>query len=109
MSTSLRLFLIICAVIVCIFVVLKLKQSRMQVFDSLFWLLFSISFVVLGLFPEIAIWVSARLGFISASNFVFVYVISVLIVRDFNISLRLSRQEERLNSLVQSIALRLKE
>ena len=109
MSTSLRLFLIICAVIVCIFVVLKLKQSRMQVFDSLFWLLFSISFVVLGQFPEIAIWVSARLGFISASNFVFLYVISVLIVRDFNISLRLSRQEERLNSLVQSIALRLKE
>lgn len=72
-------------------------------------MLFSISFVVLGIFPGIDIWLSARLGFISASNFVFLYVISFLIVRVFNISLRLSRQEERLDSLVQSIALRLKE
>lgn len=40
-----------------------------------------------------------------ASNFVFLYVIAVLVVRDFCNSLRLSRQEERLNSLVQAVAL----
>ena len=41
----------------------------------------------------------------SASNFLFLYVIAVLVVRDFCNSLRLSRQEERLNSLVQAVAL----
>lgn len=54
MSTSLRVFLVACAVIVFIFVVHNLKRCRMQVLDSVFWLLFSTSFVVLGVFPEIA-------------------------------------------------------
>ncbi len=78
----------------------------MQVLDSLFWLLFSLSFVLLGVFPDIAIFVSNKLGFMSASNFVFLYVIAVLVMRDFSNSLRLSKQEERINELTQSIALR---
>lgn len=68
-------------------------------------LLFSVSFVILGVFPQVAMWLSSLFGFMSASNFVFLYVIAVLVVRDFCNSLRLSRQEERLNSLVQAVAL----
>ena len=63
------------------------------------------SFVILGVFPQVAMWLSSLFGFMSASNFVFLYVIAVLVVRDFCNSLRLSRQEERLNSLVQAVAL----
>ena len=66
---------------------------------------FSVSFVILGVFPQVAMWLSSLFGFMSASNFVFLYVIAVLVVRDFCNSLRLSRQEERLNSLVQAVAL----
>lgn len=105
MSTSLRVFLVACAVIVFIFVVHNLKRCRMQVLDSVFWLLFSTSFMVLGVFPEIASFFSNLLGFMSESNLVFLYVVAVLVVRDFRISLRLSKQEERLNSLVQAAAL----
>ncbi len=94
-----------CAVLVFVFVLRKLKKSQMQVLDSLFWLLFSVSFVILGVFPQVAMWLSSLFGFMSASNFVFLYVIAVLVVRDFCNSLRLSRQEERLNSLVQAVAL----
>lgn len=105
MSISLRVLLIISAAIVLLFVVRKLKKSQMQALDSLFWLLFSLSFVILGIFPEIAITYSALFGFVSPSNLVFLYVIAVLIVRDFCNSLRLSKLEERLNSLVQAVAL----
>lgn len=104
-SISLRALLIVCAVLVFIFVIRKLKKSQMQVLDSLFWLLFSVSFVVLGVFPQIASLLSDLLGFISASNLVFLYVIAVLVIRDFTNSLRLAKQEERLNSLVQAVAL----
>lgn len=102
---SLRILLLVCAVLVFVFVLRKLKKSQMQVLDSLFWLLFSVSFVILGVFPQVAMWLSSLFGFMSASNFVFLYVIAVLVVRDFCSSLRLSRQEERLNSLVQAVAL----
>lgn len=106
MSLTLRVLLVIFAVIVFYFVIRKLKKAQIQVLDSLFWLMFSTSFVLLGIFPEIAVCISGLLGFISASNFVFLYVIAVLVVRDFANSVRLAKQEERLNSLVQSIALK---
>lgn len=109
MSTSLRALLIVSAALVFCFVVRKLKKSQMQVLDSLFWLLFSVSFVLLGVFPEIASYFSDLFGFISPSNLVFLFVIAVLVVRDFCITIRLSKLEERLNSLVQAVALRPKE
>lgn len=105
MSMTLRALLIFFAALVFIFVIRKLRKSQMQVFDSLFWLLFSLSFVLLGVFPEIALFISSELGFMSASNFVFLYVIAVLVMRDFSNSLRISKQEERINGLAQSIAL----
>ena len=105
MPVSLRILLLVCAVLVFVFVLRKLKKSQMQVLDSLFWLLFSVSFVILGVFPQVAMWLSSLFGFMSASNFVFLYVIAVLVVRDLCNFLRLSRQEERLNSLVQAVAL----
>lgn len=105
MSISLRVLLIVSAAVVLIFVARKLKKSQMQALDSLFWLLFSLSFVVLGIFPEIATAISALFGFVSPSNLVFLYVIAVLVVRDFCNSLRLAKLEERLNSLVQAVAL----
>lgn len=106
MSLTLRALLIFFAVLVFFFVIRRLKKAQMQVLDCLFWLLFSLSFVLLGVFPDIAIFVSNKLGFMSASNFVFLYVIAVLVMRDFSNSLRLSKQEERINELTQSIALR---
>ena len=109
MSTSLRALLIVSAALVFCFVVRKLKKSQMQVLDSLFWLLFSVSFVLLGVFPEIASYFSDLFGFISPSNLVFLFVIEVLVVRDFCITIRLAKLEERLNSLVQAVALRSKE
>ena len=105
MSMTLRVLLIIFAAFVVNFVLRKLKKSQMQVLDSLFWLMFSLSFVLLGVFPEIALFISSELGFMSASNFVFLYVIAVLVMRDFSNSLRISKQEERINGLAQSIAL----
>ncbi|WP_233539349.1 DUF2304 domain-containing protein [Collinsella sp. AM28-11LB] len=102
---TLRALLIIFAALVFTFVIRKLKKSQIQVLDSLFWLLFSLSFVLLGVFPEIALFISSELGFMSASNFVFLYVIAVLVMKDFSNSLRISKQEERINGLAQSIAL----
>ena len=73
MSTSLRVLLIVSAALVFCFVVRKIKKSQMQVLDSLFWLLFSVSFVLLGVFPEIASYFSDVFGFISPSNLVFLH------------------------------------
>ena len=78
----------------------------MQALDSIFWLFFSFSFVLFGVFPGIPSAIAGIFGFMSASNFVFLYVIAVLVIRDFTRSIRLSKQEQRINALAQEIALR---
>ncbi len=83
MATSLRIVLVASALIVLLFMMGKMKKSQMKAMDAVFWLLFSLSFVVLAAFPQIAGVLASFLGFQAASNFVFVYVIAILVVHDF--------------------------
>lgn len=106
MNASLRVLLVACAVIVLIFILRKLRKSQIQVMDSIFWLLFSLSLVILAIFPEIAYALARFLGFQAPVNFVFLYVIAVLLVRDFSSTVKNAQQREKLTSLIQEIALR---
>ena len=106
MTASLRILLVISAAFVLIFVVRKIRKSQLQVMDAVFWLFFSLSFVLLAVFPQIASALASLLGFQAASNFVFLYVISALVVRDFSQTVTLARLRERFNTLLQEVALR---
>ena len=105
MSALLRIFLVASAIFVLIFIVYKLKKDQIQVSDSLFWLLFSCSFVLLAMFPQVATVISSALGFQAPSNFVFLYVIAVLVIRDFSMTAKWAKCRDRINRLVQEKAL----
>lgn len=106
MAASLRVLLVCCAFLVLLFIVRKLKRDQIQVMDSIFWLLFSLSLLVLAVFPEIAFSLAYALGFEAPVNFVFIYVIAVLVMRDFSSTVKLAQLRERVMTLVQEIALR---
>ena len=105
MATSLRVVLVASAFIVLLFIVRKIKKSLMKAMDALFWILFSLSFVLLAAFPGIASHLAGVLGFQAASNFVFVYVIGVLVVRDFSSTVKYARLRDRFDLMVEEIAL----
>lgn len=105
MATSLRVVLVASALIVLLFMVRKIKKSQMKAMDAFFWLLFSLSFVMLAAFPQIAAYLAALLGFQAASNFIFVYVIAVLVVRDFSSTIRYVQLRDKFDALVQEMAL----
>lgn len=105
MAVSLRVFLIASAIVVLLFIVRKIKKSQMKTMDAFFWLLFSLSFVALAAFPQIAASLAALLGFQAASNFVFVYVIAVLVVRDFTSTVKYARLRDRFDLLAEEAAL----
>ena len=106
MNGPLRLFLLLCAVASLVMALRKIRKSKIQVADALFWFFFAGSFVVLAAFPQIAYAVSGLLGFDSPSNFIFLYVIAVLVMREFSLTLQVARLRAKLNGLVQEIALR---
>ena len=89
MSVSLRVILSIVSVLTCIYVARKLKKSQIQVIDTVFWIMLSILFIILSIFPEIADWCSSLIGVQSPVNFVFLLIIFLLLLRCFLMTIRI--------------------
>ena len=109
MSLALRVFLLICAFFVLVFVIRKIKKSEFEIMDAIFWLLFIAVLLLLAIFPDIAYFLSNILGFDSPSNFVFLCVIAILLIRVFSLNAKVAHLRAKTNSLIQEIALREKE
>lgn len=105
MSLIFRIALIAGALLVFAFVLRKIRHSEIKVADSTFWFLFAFSFVVLAVFPQVAFFFSDVLSIESPANFVYLYVIAVLVVHGFSINVELAKVRTKLTNLVQEQAL----
>ncbi len=105
MSAALRVMLILISVLVVIFVLKKIRKAQLKIDDALYWIISSFLLLLLSIFPGIAIWASDLLGVFSPANFVFLVMIFVVLMKLFSVSVDLSVQKNRLNHLVQKLAL----
>ena len=101
----LRALLIIGAVLALVMVGHQVKKSRILVEDAVFWVVLSAILVLLAMFPDVAINMAYSLGFISASNFIYLIVIVLLLWKVFTNSSEISRLKAKVNELAQEIAL----
>jgi hypothetical protein len=109
MSPLLRIVLAIGAVIALGVIVSQVKRGKIRIADSIFWVLSATVLVIVAIFPGIAFFFSNLLGFLSPSNFVFVIIIALMLLKIFSLSCALSRQTNRIDELSQEIALHNKE
>lgn len=105
MLGSLRFVLIIAAVICFASMLHEIRKSKMLIDHAVFWVGFSLLLVILAIFPQIASWASKLLGIESPSNFVFMLLIFVLIVREFRVTMRFSNMQIKLDELAENIAI----
>lgn len=105
MSIILRILLIIGAVALMTVVLRSIKKSRIQIEDSLFWVSFVGIVVIIALVPSVMIFFARILGFVSTSNFVFLCVVGILLIKVFTSSVEISRLKFRVNQLAQEMAL----
>jgi len=105
MSTELRILLIIASVIMVTAVVLKIRKSKFQIHDGLFWFLLSLLLLVLSIFPQIIIRVSTLLGVESPANFVFLCILALMLIKNFLLSTKISLLEYKLVELSQRVAI----
>ncbi|RHF38700.1 DUF2304 domain-containing protein [Collinsella intestinalis] len=106
MGPVLRIALVLSAFTVLLFVVRKLKTSQFQNSDSMYWLFLSACLLFSALFPKAIYTLSGLLGIQSPSNFVFLAVIAMLLVREFTIQVQLTQLRTKVTLLAQEIALR---
>lgn len=106
MSLTLRIILIIGSIISFILCVKKIKEAKLKVENSITWMLGSFLLVLMAIFDGAVEWISVKLGFYSAVNFVFLVIIFFLLMQTFIFSLRISELNEKIKNLNHYIALK---
>ncbi len=109
MSIVLRIALIVVCVTACGYVLRKIRRAQMEIDDAIYWIVVSIVLVIISIFPQIPDFFSDLLGIQSPSNFVFLSVIFVVILKLFSLSLEVSTLKQKLKSTIQNVAIREKE
>jgi hypothetical protein len=109
MSIVLRIVLIFGALFALSIVVRKVKKSKIRIADSVYWVCAAVLLLILAIFPRIAYFFSDLLGFLSPSNFVFLVVIALMLLKLFNLACDVSRLSDKVEQLSQELALEKKE
>ena len=109
MTTGMRLFLIIGSVLTCVYVLNKIRKSKMRTEDSLYWFFLSFILVLLGVFPGIADWFAGLLGVQSTVNLVYLVIIFLLLIKIFIQDQKAAKIESKMVYLTQTYAIDRKE
>ena len=99
MSLYIRILLIVGAGLSLVFILKKIRQSKLKIEYVVFWFCFSSILVLMGVFPKIITIISKILGFQSPINMVF------LIIKLFFNTIQISALENKVDSLAQQIAI----
>lgn len=106
MSLLFSATLLISALLIFWLILRKIRRSEVTIADSTFWFLFALSLVLMGVFRQIPFFFAGIFGIESPANFVFAYVIAVLILREFYSTVEISQLRARVRGLAQKEALK---
>lgn len=105
MTILFRIVLILVSFCTSFFIIRKIRQAKMQIEDSIFWILFAGAVLLISIFPQIADFCARALGIYSTVNFIFLFMIFVLLIRNFYMTIRLSQLDGEIKELTQEIAI----
>lgn len=106
MSIWFQVVLICVSIITSVFLMSNIRKARVQINDALFWVFFCVLLLVFSIFPGLAEFIASALGIVSAVNFIFLFVIFLLMIHQFQLTAKLSKLDTKVKELVQYIALK---
>lgn len=105
MTLELRIVLIVVSILTTMLLMRKIRQSKLQIEDSIFWIGFSGILIVFSIFPKVPAIMAELAGTYTTANFIFLSTIFLLIVKMFHMSIKMSQLETKMKELVQKMAL----
>ena len=105
MTVILRCVLICVSILLTCYLLRRIRHSKMKIEDSIFWVMFALLLVVFSLFPILADFISGMVGTYSTANFIFTFMIFILLLKVFFQSVKISQLERRVTELIQAFAL----
>lgn len=109
MSVALRICLILLSVSSLFYIIKKIRYSKMQIEYAIFWIVLSLIMIVMAVFPQIVYRITMFMGMISAANVVYLFIIGVLLLKVFMMTIEISNLENKVKELVQQIGISEKE
>lgn len=105
MSIYLRIILVVISMLSMLNILKRVCKSKLQIEYSIFWIVFSILLILVAVFPQPMFVLAQILGIQSPANMVFLFVIFILLIKLFNMTIEVSQLQYKQQELVQKIAL----
>lgn len=105
MTLTLRVVLVLVSLMTLLFVMRKVRSSKIRLEDSMTWILFSGVLFVLSVFPGIFDFLAELAGVYSTVNFVFLFFIFVLLILCFSLNMKVSQMDTKIKELTQLLAI----
>jgi hypothetical protein len=105
MSLTLRIVMIVFSLLFLLVVFRLVAKGRLQIKYSLMWMVLTLVLIICSIFPQIIFFFARILGFNTASNFVFVVGMFMMMAIMLSLSMIVSWQSQYIRSLVQTVAL----
>lgn len=104
MTLVLRILLIAFSILTLIHMVRKIRESKLQIEYSIFWIGFALVLLFMSLFPGVVSFFTDLAGIQSPVNLVFLAIIFILIIKLFTMTVKISELENKTKELAQKIA-----
>ena len=105
MSIYLRIILVVISMLSMLNILKRVRKSKLQIEYSIFWIVFSILLILVAVFPQPMFVLAQILVIQSPANMVFLFVIFILLIKLFNMTIEVSQLQYKQQELVQKIAL----
>ena len=106
MSHTLRILLLVTALLTAVWILRKIRRLKVRMEDAIYWVVVAVLLAVLGNFPEVSYYLTRKLGMISPSNLIFLVIIFLLMEKVFTLSILVSQLEDKVTVLSAEVALR---
>ncbi|MDF9824978.1 hypothetical protein M2475_001403 [Breznakia sp. PF5-3] len=105
MSYQLQFVFILASLATLLFVIRRIRKHKLNIDDAIIWMIWAILLLILSVFPNLAMWVSRKLGFISTSNFILSLFTFFLYIILFMQMITISSLKEKNKELIQKLSL----
>ena len=109
MQITLRIALVVYAIVLFIIVTHLLKKERLPEKYTIIWYAFSLAILLIGIVPQFLEIISKMLGFEVLSNFVIGVLITLLTIMCLALSVMIAGQKKKITLLVQELSMLKKE
>lgn len=106
MTIPFSFLLIIGAVIALVYTLRKIRNAEISIAESTFWFVFVVCLVFMAICRQAVFFLSDLLGIQSPANFVFLFILTVLLIKNFFTSVEISKLKKKMNTLIQEEALK---